>query len=265
MNHRIQNAREFISALPLSDHKIITIVGAGGKTTLLYALAERLSKRNKNILLTTTTHIKRPSEALCLSGWSLVEKEDKTLLSQSFSEHSVVCLGIPVQKQPKNQISGDTVTNKWHSPTLPFLENIQSIPDYILCEGDGSKRLPVKIPRENEPVLFPGTELVLGIIGLSCLDRPIEDTLFGWKAKENQDFFYSLLRTTEGKEHRITPYTLFHIATSHRGLQKATTNLEFHVIFNQADLLSESQLFEIEKISQNIRDNGTPCHIVSLK
>lgn len=265
MNHKTQTAEELFSTLSLSNHRIITIVGAGGKTTLLYSLADHLSASNKKILLTTTTHIKRPSVSSCHSHWILVEEEKESMIAEGFSNSSVVCLGIPVQKQKEHSICSASPADKWQAPSLSFLNKIKSIPDYILCEGDGSKRLPVKIPRNGEPVLFPDTDLILGVIGLSCLNQPIEKVLFGWQTKETKAFFHSLLPTTTGGNHRITPDTLFHIATSNQGLLKSTKKTPVHIILNQADTLSDLQLDEIEKTMQKIRDNGTSCHIVSLK
>ena len=46
--------------------------------------------------------------------------------------------------------------------------------DFILVEADGSKRLPVKAPESYEPVIPPGTDLVVGVVGLDCLGQPMD-------------------------------------------------------------------------------------------
>jgi probable selenium-dependent hydroxylase accessory protein YqeC len=46
--------------------------------------------------------------------------------------------------------------------------------DFILVEADGSRRLPVKAPAVYEPVIPPGTDLVVGVIGLDCLGRSMD-------------------------------------------------------------------------------------------
>lgn len=263
MNQIIKNKKELISSLPLSEHNIITIVGAGGKTTLLYTLAEELSKTGQKVLFTTTTHIARPSES-SHPQWFLLEEENEDILYEGFCNHSVVGLGIPMNKSKTCNPTKSSIIKKWSSPSFSFLEKIHSIPDYIICEGDGSKRLPIKIPREKEPVLFPYTQMVLGVIGLSCLGQPLEQSLFGWQAPENQNYFHTLLATTQGINHKITADTLFEIATSFQGLLKSTEDIPIHVILNQADLLSEQMLAEIKLTAEKIRDNGINCHIVSL-
>ena len=42
---------------------VVSLVGAGGKTTLLYALAEYLRAKGWRVLVTTTTHIWQPKAA----------------------------------------------------------------------------------------------------------------------------------------------------------------------------------------------------------
>ena len=39
---------------------VISLVGGGGKTTLLYALARHYSAQGQRVLVSTTTHIRRP-------------------------------------------------------------------------------------------------------------------------------------------------------------------------------------------------------------
>ena len=39
---------------------IVSLVGGGGKTTLMYAMAAHCVRKNWHVLVTTTTHIMRP-------------------------------------------------------------------------------------------------------------------------------------------------------------------------------------------------------------
>lgn len=91
--------------------------------------------------------------------------------------------------------------------------------------------MPVKIPRQGEPVLYPGTDTVIGVIGLSCLGQPASECLFGRSAPGDhthmtgnvfsagmadnlQDHLGSALRASGG---RITPDILAQIALSGQG------------------------------------------------
>lgn len=339
-----------IRKMHLDDSRIITLTGAGGKTTLLYALTGYLS-RTENTLLTTTTHIMEPRD---LPNAILVTREDAAALRAAFLSSRLAALGIPVSgpsgaagpsetpaaagaagrpvpttgdshavaDRPtpttvaslaaglsKTTAAADaagrlasttgvshsadgpastTVASpaaadgsvlKWHAPSLSFLEEIRDIPARIVCEGDGSRRMPVKIPRPGEPVLYPGTDTVIGVIGLSCLGQPASECLFGRSAPGDhthmtgnvfsagmadnlQDHLGSALRASGG---RITPDILAQIALSGQGLRKGVTTQHYHVLFNQADCLDMTALRAMQETAQKIRDNGTDCHIVSLK
>lgn len=43
----------------------------------------------------------------------------------------------------------------------------------VLCEGDGSRGLPLKVPAPWEPVVPPGTELLVWVVGLAGLGRTV--------------------------------------------------------------------------------------------
>lgn len=275
-----------IRKMHLDDSRIITLTGAGGKTTLLYALTGYLS-RTENTLLTTTTHIMEPRD---LPNAILVTREDAAALRAAFLSSRLAALGIPVsgpsgaagplettaaadaagRPAPTTAASlaaadrpasttvvslaaADGPVLKWRAPSLSFLDEIRDIPARIVCEGDGSRRMPVKIPRPGEPVLYPGTDTVIGVIGLSCLGQPASECLFGWTAAKLKN------------DVRITPDILAQIALSEQGLRKGITTQHYHVLFNQADCLDMTALRAMQETTQKIRDNGTDCHIVSLK
>lgn len=275
-----------IRKMHLDDSRIITLTGAGGKTTLLYALTGYLS-RTENTLLTTTTHIMEPRD---LPNAILVTREDAAALRAAFLSSRLAALGIPVsgpsgaagplettaaadaagRPAPTTAASlaaadrpasttvvslaaADGPVFKWRAPSLSFLDEIRDIPARIVCEGDGSRRMPVKIPRQGEPVLYPGTDTVIGVIGLSCLGQPASECLFGWTAAKLKN------------DVRITPDILAQIALSGQGLRKGITTQHYHVLFNQADCLDMTALRAMQETAQKIRDNGTDCHIVSLK
>lgn len=261
-----------IRKMHLDDSRIITLTGAGGKTTLLYALAGYLS-RTENTLLTTTTHIVEPRD---LPNAVLITREDAAALRAAFLSSRLAALGIPVSGPSgaagpsETPAAADTAGRlvpttaaslaaadgpvlKWRAPSLSFLDEIRDIPARIVCEGDGSRRMPVKIPRQGEPVLYPGTDTVIGVIGLSCLGQPASECLFGWTAAKLEN------------DVRITSDILAQIALSGQGLRKGVTTQHYHVLFNQADCLDMAALRAMQETAQKIRDNGTDCHIVSLK
>ena len=46
--------------LGINGREVIPQVGAGGKTSFLYALAHELSSLQRKVIITATTHLKKP-------------------------------------------------------------------------------------------------------------------------------------------------------------------------------------------------------------
>ena len=253
------------SLLGLTDSHILT--GGGGKTSLMNTLGIEFAKQRIPTLLTTTTHIMKPE---FLPSKACIEEEDLEQITSFFTnlEEDILplaALGIP-EKTIYNKV-------KWKSPSINFMKKLSlfsqkysNISLRILCEGDGSKRLPIKLPKDGEPVFFPKTDTVIGVIGLSCLGKPIKEILFRYellpeliftqKNFSSQNNFTKLPQTT----HNITTDFL-----SENGLRKNISSEKFCIVFNQADVLDEKALAEMITLKNKIRDEGISCHILSLK
>ena len=59
VNHPVETCRE---ALELDRHRIICLVGAGGKTSLMFAMARELAASGNHVITSTTTKIFEPSD-----------------------------------------------------------------------------------------------------------------------------------------------------------------------------------------------------------
>lgn len=120
---------------------IISIVGAGGKTTLMYRLAEEFVRRGHKTLVTTTTHILKPIK---IYGFDVFGREcDNGKLSM-----------------PDN------------------INECISKYDTVLIEADGAKRLPLKVPNAAEPVIISESDIVIGVVGLDSIGKPLSDVCF---------------------------------------------------------------------------------------
>jgi probable selenium-dependent hydroxylase accessory protein YqeC len=148
---------------------LVALVGAGGKTSAQDALARELSARGRSVLLTCTTH------------WADRREEegtpfDRLLLRPGLEGPAAAGAGPGLPPRPG-------ITGLAARPAAPGkLKGIHPswIPllrpgwDAVLVEADGSRRLPVKAPGPDEPVLPPAPDLVVGVVGLDCLGRPMD-------------------------------------------------------------------------------------------
>lgn len=145
--------------LGLADSQIITFIGGGGKTSLMNTLGKEFASHGYPTLLTTTTHIMKPD---FLSDESYIENEDLGQLANIFTNLKKNTLPLAALGIPEKVVNSNI---KWRSPSSDFCEKIAEFSKKfstknpykflkILCEGDGSKRLPIKLPKDGEPRLF---------------------------------------------------------------------------------------------------------------
>lgn len=256
--------------LGLADSQIITFIGGGGKTSLMNTLGKEFASHGYPTLLTTTTHIMKPD---FLSDESYIENEDLGQLANIFTNLKKNTLPLAALGIPEKVVNSNI---KWRSPSSDFCEKIPEFSKKfstknpykflkILCEGDGSKRLPIKLPKDGEPVFFPKTDTVIGVIGLSCLGKPIKETLFRYELLPNltslDNYFIKSLQSAD----IVTTDFLYRLCLSEKGLRKNITSQKFCIIFNQADILDEKALAEVITLRNQLQTKGICPHIISVK
>lgn len=128
---------------------VTALIGGGGKTSLLYHLAGELSRRG-TVVITTTTHIKKPDQF----PFADTAEEAKRLLA----ERNFVCIGTEVED------------GKLAAPAFAGWE---SIADYVLVEADGAKMHPLKAHADYEPVIPQGCGNVICVAGASGFGQAV--------------------------------------------------------------------------------------------
>ncbi len=138
--------------------QVISIVGAGGKTTLMYALARYYAGQGASVVVTTTTHIKRPQNYLVARN-----KEELLCL---LAKNSIVAAGAAV---PENKL-----TQAYEMSIIDYM----NAADIVLVEADGAKHYPCKVPSDTEPVIPKESGIVLGVMGMDAVGRPLNEVCF---------------------------------------------------------------------------------------
>ena len=164
INERSVNEREgkgdgcLEESLGLKAKELISLVGAGGKTTLMFRLAKDLVAEGKKVVTTTTTKILEPSPGE--TAFLFVNRNEEKLKQSVFShlkkyKHVTIArerLGFGKLKG----VSSDLVNDLWNSHEI----------DYLIIEADGASGRSIKAPREKEPVIPSNTTLVVAILGV---------------------------------------------------------------------------------------------------
>lgn len=201
------------------DKAIISIVGSGGKTTIMNKLAN--SYKDKQVLMSTTTKIFVPDNIKVL-------KTKEECLNHKAS-NGVVCMGV-YNKQ----------LNKLESLEKNDLENIIKKYDIILLESDGSKRKPLKAWKDFEPVIINQTTHTMGVISIKSLNLMV-----------NEDNVHNIeLFKLFTKDKIVSLNTLKDIIINSNGLFKNSVGKKILVI-NQVEedkeLVKAEELIEIVK------------------
>ena len=131
----------------LPKHAVISVVGAGGKTSLIFAWARELAAAGKSVVITTTTHMYRP-ERMEEDGIRIVVSDDP--------------------ERP----------DKVMAPPAEVLDSLRDAADVVLIEADGSRRMPLKWPAPWEPVVPDYTDFTVCVAGLSALGRDTADVVY---------------------------------------------------------------------------------------
>lgn len=155
-------------ALGLEDTGVVSLVGAGGKTSLMFRLAEEFSRAGENVLTTTTTKIMMPTpeqspHVILAISPEAVLSQAKALLRKTphVSAASPHLSGIPgkiIGFSPQH------IDQLWASGLFRW----------IIVEADGSAQKPLKAPAEHEPVLPLSSTVVIGVAGLCAIGKPLD-------------------------------------------------------------------------------------------
>ncbi|MFT5874412.1 MAG: putative selenium-dependent hydroxylase accessory protein YqeC [Clostridium sp.] len=146
--------------LELKKSDIISIVGAGGKTTMMFKLAGELRCHNK-VLVTTTTKIYIPLE----NKYDFICTDIEMLHRfTQINENGIYILGSGINGE--NKILG--LNEKQLDEIVPYF-------DYILIEADGAKEKQLKGWNEFEPVIYGETTKTIGIIDIQALGMVISE------------------------------------------------------------------------------------------
>lgn len=243
---------------------VVSLIGGGGKTTLLYALSAYCTAKGWRVLTTTTTHIRKPVNV----PWIAVNEEEKTASLECESSECKTSVGIKcVCENTAWENAGKERDRLWQQGTYVVAgtpaphEKLTILPESIrsewisdaditFLEADGAKCLPCKFPAAYEPVILPQSDIVLAVAGLSALYRPLGEVCFraelaieAWNRDvcEYGDAAYPkegkrlLKEVPISKDTSLTPELLAWLLGSENGARKDISGRSFFVVLNQAD------------------------------
>lgn len=152
-----------------SDTRVIALVGAGGKTSLMYALAREILARNETVISTTSAKIAPPTSNQSPRLLLLEDDPDLRELPEQLARFKHVTVGRAIVA-PHGKLDG--------IPELT-IGRCLDLADRVIVEADGAAGRPIKAPEDWEPVIPIFANLVIPVVGLDCVGKPAsEDWVF---------------------------------------------------------------------------------------
>lgn len=199
----------------------ICLVGGGGKTTVMYDLAAAWAACGRRVLVLTSTHILRPVDGSFAA--------DATAVQNLWQQGRYAVIGTP-----------EPATGKLTAPPQDLYEALQLQADVILCEADGSRHHPCKVPAENEPVILPDSDIVLAVVGMDALGCPLA------QACQRPQLAAELLGCS--LDSVINEQMLAALLLSEQGSRKSIGARAYYIVLNKCDLLKAAQQEKILRL-----------------
>lgn len=225
-----KTVKSLIDALTLGPREHIALVGGGGKTTLMFVLAEELRSSGKRVVASTTTKVWH-KEALQYEKVLLVEDEEawSQRKAEALNSQGIVFVGRSVLGSGKVEgISASLADEIFHD----------SDAQYLIVEADGSAGHPLKAPAEHEPVISSSVTMVVALMGMEAVDARLDETIA---------FRMGEVRKITGLETggMLTPGTLARVFLHPDGLFKGAPESARKAVFlNKGDLVEEGRSAE---------------------
>lgn len=147
-------------ALRIRKGDVVSLVGAGGKTTIMYRLGRELVNLGWRVIATTTTMIRPPSvapkETLVVSS---DPEEALRLTKEALRQNNLITLATQ-RLEAENKLKGIE---------LDLVEELAKLADVVIIEADGAKGRSLKAPAAYEPVVPAITTLFVPVVGVDAV------------------------------------------------------------------------------------------------
>lgn len=199
----------------------ICLVGGGGKTTVMYELAAAWAACGRKVLVLTSTHILQPADGSFAA--------DVPAVQNLWQQGRYAVIGTP-----------ELSTGKLTAPPQELYEALQLQAGVILCEADGSRHHPCKVPAEYEPVLLPDSDIVLAVAGMDALGHSLAQAC--QRPQPAAALFGCSLDSV------IDEQMLAALLLSEQGSRKNVGTRTYYIVLNKCDLIKAAQQEEMLRL-----------------
>jgi len=152
----------FLQSFGIVKNDVISFVGAGGKTSLIFRLAKEARRLGFKTLVTTTTHMFIPHQ----DDYNALDLSDTLFRDTILAAPGIYVGGLRAEEHGKM-----TGVSSWS------LENMLNRFDLVLIEADGAAGKPLKGWKETEPIIPLITTKTIGIVDIRTIGCLIDRSL----------------------------------------------------------------------------------------
>ena len=223
-----------LTASLIGEARVISLVGAGGKKTTLYALARALRGR---VALASSSHM---------------AAYDTTVVNEVVTLR-VGGLSLPVPTSGRIVAFGGEAESAERIHGLSFAQIAQLVADpsfdHVLIKADGARARWIKAPAAYEPVVPPGTDRVLYLISAQVIGELLDERI-----AHRVERIAAVCGTQAG-----APLTVEHLATllaSEAGALQGIGQAELLPVINMVDnnaLAAQARAAACRALSKTMR------------
>jgi molybdenum cofactor cytidylyltransferase len=147
---------------------VVAFVGAGGKTTAMFRLADEMAALGLRVVSTTTTR---------LAIAQVTRAEHAALLRYDASQDFIARVRSALAAHQPALIVGENVeAEKVNGVPPAVIDEFAALDavDAVIYEADGARMLPFKAPAAHEPALADSTTLLVPVISITAIGAPLD-------------------------------------------------------------------------------------------
>lgn len=143
----------------------MSVVGAGGKTSLVHELAAEAAGRGLSVIITTTTKFTKPAGTVMPEIVEASDAEIVERLGERLRPGAVLVASAGRGNRGRYLGFEPSTVDRIAGELRPGL---------LAVEADGSAHRPFKAPAEHEPAIVSTSTHVIVCVGLEVLSRPLD-------------------------------------------------------------------------------------------
>lgn len=161
--------RHLANFLGIKPTHCVSVMGAGGKSTLMNRLADELIVLGRTVVLSSTTNYHRPKSL----------QADQILLTRDVSQWPEALAALARRWNRLLVLHHDLGSDMLKGVDVAAVRTIHArIPDaVVIVKTDGARKRWFKAPNQSEPVIPPWSQLCITVVNHHILGQPLTEAL----------------------------------------------------------------------------------------